>query len=109
VYAKVDGALPLGEAAGVTGGSKILYLQGEIDVTAAGAVKISPRYPGGIWFWVDELPAPLRTREFTTSVINGRHAITVRVDLEDRRHGELRIEIDKPAGSTAEFTVVGGK
>ena len=39
----------------------------------------------------------------------GRHAMTVRVEMADRSHRELRIEVDKPAGSTVEFTVVGGK
>ena len=109
VYAKVSGALPLAEAAAAAGGGKVVYLQGELDVTTEGAVRISPRYPGGIRFWVDELDAPLGTREFTTHVASGRHAITVRVDRGDRREGELRIEVDKPSGSTVEFTVVGGK
>jgi putative heme-binding domain-containing protein len=109
VYAKVSGALPLDEAAAEAGGSKILYVQGELDVTAAGTVRISPRFPDGINFWVDELAAPVGTREFTTSVMPGRRAITVRVDTADRRQRELRFEVDKPAGSTVEFTVVGGK
>jgi putative heme-binding domain-containing protein len=109
VYAKVAGALPLAEAIAAAGGGKVLYLQGELDVTTEGAVRISPRFPGGIRFWVDGLDAPLGTREFTTNVAVGRHAITVRVDMGDRREGELRIEVDKPSGSTVEFTVVGGK
>ena len=109
VYGKVAGALPLDEAVAASGGGKVLYLQGEIDVTAGGTIRISPRYPDGIRFWVDELPAPLGTREFTTSATPGRHAITVRIDTGERHEGELTIQVDKPEDSTAEFTVVGGK
>jgi putative heme-binding domain-containing protein len=108
VYAKVSGALPLDEAAAAAGGGKVLYVQGEIDVTAAGTIRISPRSPEGIRFWVDDLSAPLGTREFATSVTPGKHAITVRVATDERRRAELRIEVEKPDGSTAEFTVVGG-
>ena len=108
VYARVSGELPLDEAAAVAGGN-VLYVQGEVDVTAAGVIGISPRFPGGIQFWVDELAAPLGTGEYTTSVATGRHPITVRIDIADRRKDVLRIEVTKPAGSTAEFTVVGGK
>jgi hypothetical protein len=109
VYAKVSGALPLDEAAAVSGRGKVIYAQGEIDVTAAGTIRISPRFPDAIRFWVDELASPLGTREFTTNVTPGRHAITTRVDIGERREGELRIEVEKAAGSTAEFTVIGGK
>lgn len=109
VYARVSGVLPLDEAAAVAGGGKVFFLRGEIDATAAGVVRISPRDPVGIRFWLDNLAAPLGTGEFTTTVTPGRHAITVRVDSDERKRNELRIEVDKPAGSRAEFTVVGGK
>jgi hypothetical protein len=65
--------------------------------------------PEGIRFWIDDLPAPAGTGEFTASVMPGRRLITVRVETAERPRRELRIEVDKPAGSTAEFTVVGGK
>ncbi len=109
VYAKVSGALPLDEAAAASGGSQVLYVQGELNVTAAGAIRITPRFPEGIRFWIDDLPAPAGTGEFTASVMPGRRLITVRVDVPERPQRELRIEVDKSAGSTAEFTVVGGK
>jgi putative heme-binding domain-containing protein len=109
VYAKVSGALPLDEVAAASGGSKVLYVQGELDVTAAGTIRISPRFPEGIRFWVDDLAAPAGTREYTINVMPGRRLVTVRVDTAERPRRELRIEVDKPAGSMAEFTVVGGK
>jgi putative heme-binding domain-containing protein len=109
IYAKVDGALPLDEVAAASGGSRVLYVQGELNVTSAGTIRISPRFPEGIRFWVDDLAAPDGTGEFTISVMPGRRPITVRVDTRERSRRELRIEVDKPAGSPAEFTVVGGK
>jgi hypothetical protein len=109
VYAKVAGFLPLDEAAAAAGGSKVLYLQGELDVTASGTIRISPVNPEGIRYWLGDLAAPAGTREFTTSVTPGRHAVTVRVEMAERSHPELKTAIDKPTGSTAEFTVVGGK
>jgi putative heme-binding domain-containing protein len=108
VYAKVSGALPLDDASAVAGG-KVLYLQGELNVTAPGTIRIRPAYPEAIRFWVDDVAAPAGTREFTTSAAPGRHAVTVRVETSERSHRELRIEVDRPAGSTVEFTVVGGK
>ena len=97
VYAKASGALPLDDAAAVAGGSKVLYLQGEIDVSAAGTIRISPTYPEAIRYWLDDLAAPAGTREFTTSVMQGHHAVTVRVDTADRSapRGEDR---DRQAG-----------
>jgi putative heme-binding domain-containing protein len=109
VYARVSGTLALHEAAAAAGGGKVFYVRGDVDVTAAGAIQVSPRDPVGIRFWVDNLAAPLGTGEFTTNVTPGRHAITVRVDRETRKKPELRIEVDRPANSLAEFTVVGGK
>ena len=64
VYAKVAGSLPLDDAAAASGG-KVLYLQGELDVTAPGPIRISPAFPEGIRFWVDDIAAPAGTREFT--------------------------------------------
>ena len=109
VYAKVAGSLPLDEAARAAGGGQVLYLQGELDVTALGAIRISPAFPEAIRFWIDDVAAPIGTREFTASVTPGRHAVTVRVEIAERSHHVLRIEVDKPADSTVEFTVVGGK
>lgn len=109
VYARVSGSLPLAEVARACGEPRALYVQGELNVTAHGTIRIEPAYPEAIRFWVDDLPAPAGTREFTTSVTVGRHLITVRVETAERSHQEVRLTVDKPEGSTAEFTVVGGK
>ncbi len=109
VYARVSGSLPLDEAVRSAGGGPVLYLQGELDVTALGTIRICPAFPEAIRFWVDDVAAPIGTREFATSVTPGRHAVTLRVENAERMHREIRMTVDKPSGSTAEFTVVGGK
>ncbi len=107
-YAKVGGSLPLDELE-VDTHAKIHYLQGELSVSAGGRVRVRPDSPEGIRFWVDEVPAPIGTREFISSVTPGRHTVTVRVEMADRRSHEVKFDVDKPVGSVAEFTVVGGK
>jgi hypothetical protein len=87
----------------------VLYLQGELNVSAEGAIRVRPLSPVGMRFWVDDIPAPAGTREFTATVVPGRHTVTLRVDMRERQAHEVRIEVDKPNDSAAEFTVVGGK
>ena len=89
--------------------SKVLYIQGELSVSAGGRIRVRPDSPEGIRFWVDDVPAPTGTREFISSVTPGLHTVTVRVEMADRPSHEVKIEVDKPSDSTAEFTVVGGK
>ena len=107
-YAKVDGSLPLEEAE-VAKDCKVLYIQGELSVSAGGRIRVRPDSPEGIRFWVDDVPAPAGTWEFISSVTPGRHTVTVRVEMADRPSHAVKIEVDKPVGSLAEFTVVGGK
>lgn len=105
-YARVSGVLPLDEVTALTG-KKVLYLQGEIDVTAEGAVGFKFDSPAGLTAWVgdkllslDKVPAQ--------ELPIGKHAVTVRVDRALRPSGELRLDVVKPEGSAAEFTAVGG-
>jgi putative heme-binding domain-containing protein len=107
-YAKVAGALTLDEVAAICH-SQVLYLQGELNVSAEGTIRIRPLSPVGMRFWVDDIPAPAGTREFTTTVLPDRHTVTLRVDVPERQSPEVRIEVDKPSNSSVEFTVVGGK
>jgi len=107
-YARVAGSLPLDEAFSKSGG-KVTYLQGEIDVSAAGAVKVQADSAEGIRLWIDELPVPPGAASLNVPLGAGRHSITVRVDLTARRLATIRVEVVKPPGSTVEFTVVGGR
>ena len=48
-------------------------------------------------------------RALTKTLAAGTHSITLRIDTKARASREIKVEIDKPAGSPAEFTVVGGR
>ena len=106
VYAKVDGSLPLDEARSKSGGSDVVYLQGAIDVSAPGPVKVQADSAAGTRLWIDEVAGP---PAMIVPLAPGRHSITVRVDTAARPARTLRVEIVKPPGSAAEFTVVGGR
>jgi hypothetical protein len=87
----------------------VLYLQGEIEVSVAGKIRIQLDSPQGIRLWVDGQPAPSGAPAFEAAVGAGRHSITLRVENKARASREIRVEIAKPHGSHAEFTVVGGR
>jgi putative heme-binding domain-containing protein len=107
-YAKVAGSLPLDELISVAGGP-VLYLQGEIDVSITGEIRIQLDSPDGTRFWVDDQPAPSGTAALTTTPGPGRHSVTLRVDTNARKSHDIQVEVAKPSGSPAAFTVVGGR
>jgi putative heme-binding domain-containing protein len=107
-YAKVDGSLPLEEAISRSGG-KVVYLQGGIDVSAAGAVKVQADSAAGVRLWIDDLPAAPGSAALSAPLSTGRHLITLRVETTARPTNAVRVELVKPPGSKAEFTVGGGR
>ncbi len=106
-YAKVAGSLPLDELTTQTG-SKVLYLQGEIQVSSAGPIRFQLDSADGIHLWVDGELAHLDTPAHVAVLSAGRHAIVLRVDTATRKSREIKVEVIKPSSSPAEFTVVGG-
>ena len=106
-YAKVAGSLPLDDLT-LEAGGKILYIQGEINVSNGGLIRIQLDSPEGAQFWVDDEPAPANAAELDTTLSAGRHTVTLRVDTKARASHEIKVEVTKPGGSAAEFTVVGG-
>ncbi len=107
VYAKVDGSLPLDEIKIPPG--KTVYLQGEIEVSAAGAVELVLDSAQGMALWADDEPVALTGTTAALALSPGRRKITFAIDTGKRTARSLRVAIQKPAGSTAEFTVVGGR
>jgi len=107
-YGKVAGLLPLDEIVPASG-SPIVYLRGEIDVSSAGPIMIQLDSADGAVFRIDELPVPPGSSALSMPLASGRHTITLRIDTTVRRSREIRVEVVKPAGSTAEFTVIGGR
>ncbi|MBL9122064.1 MAG: hypothetical protein JNG90_00420, partial [Planctomycetaceae bacterium] len=117
-YAQVRGVLPLDElaergSAPATGGARpeVLFLQAEFEVTAAGPLEVKLEDSRGISAWLDEQPLELSASSSSASVAvaPGAHKLYLRVDLPQRNSPGLRVLIDKPAGSEAAFTIVGGR
>jgi putative heme-binding domain-containing protein len=106
-YAKVSGDLPLDDLV-VAAGGKVLYLQGEIDVTSAGEVAFRVDPADGVAAWVDDRPMPAPGASSAT-LTAGRHKLTLRIDTASRRARQVKVEVLKGTGSPAEFTVVGGR
>ena len=106
-YARVAGSLPLDELTSQTGGT-VVYLQGEIDVSNAGPIRVQLDSPAGVQLWIDASPASSNTSEVVKTLAACRHTVTLRVDTKTRANHDIKVEVTKPSGSPAEFTVVGG-
>jgi putative heme-binding domain-containing protein len=108
LYARVAGSLPLDDAI-AQAGSKILFLQGELNVTAGGPIRLRLDSRAGIDLWLDDQACPAGAQEWIATVTPGRHAVTLRVDTAKRPARAVTVEVDKPTDSPAEFTVIGGR
>ncbi|HVU87033.1 MAG TPA: hypothetical protein VHD36_06915 [Pirellulales bacterium] len=102
-YARVDGTLPLAEFAGT---NKVLLLSASIDVTEPGPVEIKLDHGAGVTVWVDGTLVAEDSPSATLA--RGQHTLYLRVDRDKYGRDELRTIVDKPAGSTVSYTVVGG-
>jgi putative heme-binding domain-containing protein len=107
-YARAAGSLPLDELRSVARGP-VLYVQGEIDVSVAGEIRFQLDTPAGAHCWIDDQPAPAGAAASSANLAAGRHSVTLRLETPARKSHEITLEVAKPAGSTAEFTVVGGR
>ena len=108
-YAKLGGDLPLDELT-AEAGTKILYLQAEVDVSHGDKVKLVLNSPDGVTAWIDREPAPpFVGNSFATEISTGRHIITLRINTSHRKPSKIRAELLKPEGSSAEYSVVGGR
>jgi putative heme-binding domain-containing protein len=107
-YAHVNGELPLDELAARSGQS-VHYVQGEINVSAAGAVGFRWEAPPETVAWVDSEELPRGALQSALELASGRHKVTFRVDIITPGEHVVRLELFKPQGSTAEFSVVDGQ
>lgn len=107
VYARVDGALPLGE---IIAQSKhpVAYVRGEFDVQTAGPIGIRIATPTAFHVWCDSESFGAHS-EFTTTVAAGRHSITLRINSTGHENAAVRLELFKPADSPAVFATVDGQ
>jgi len=105
-YARVGGVLPLHE---LRPGNKsiVLVLQGELQVNETGKVAFKVTSTENAQVWIDA-EAFESQKEFELLLEQGKHTVTVRVEVADREAPELQIEVIKPTGSTAQLEIVGG-
>lgn len=106
VYAEASGAIPLDELARRTR-QDVLYLYGEIDVTAAGSLEIVPSSAPGLAVWIDGQPAEVDDA-IDLEAAPGLHRVLLRIDTKKTAADRLRVDVRKAVGSAAEFTCVGG-
>jgi hypothetical protein len=78
-----------------------------IDVSQAGPIAVQITSTETAQLWIDAEPFENQARierEFTA----GQHTLTFRVQVGAGPDPELSVELSKPAGSAAQFVVVGG-
>ena len=108
-YALVPGTLPLDELAAQIG-SPVIYLRGEINVTAAGPVEFRlGSLEGVLGAGIDDWPILGLPTGFAAELKPGVHTLTLRVDTAARK-APLKVEVAKPEGSIGRgHRVVGGR
>lgn len=108
LYARVDGMLPCEELVPHAGGP-VAYVRGEFEVTRAGPVgiRVEATVPYVLWVDADSLAAA-DGETIVVPVEAGRHSVTLRIDATGRHEGGVRLELFRPEGSPAEFSVVDG-
>ncbi len=106
-YAQISGFLPLDEIRSSPEPS-VLVLKGEVDVTVAGEIGLEINSMSGTELWVDAHRLKAQ-QPFRIQLPRGRHQITLRINRKLRDKENLRVQVPKVPGSTAEFTVVTGK
>jgi hypothetical protein len=106
-YALVAGNLPIAEIVAAFD-SKSPFIQGEIAVSSAGPIAFRLNGSKGLTAWLDDQPLPAGDAP-TAEVSEGTHKLTLKVDTGARAGLPVRVEVAKPEGSSAEFSVVGGR
>lgn len=107
VYARVNGELPLSELAARTG-QNVLYIRGDVRCTKPGEVDIHLNSAEGISLWLDDRELG-STSPVTVPLETGEHALVLRIDTTQRSSDAVVIELKRPAGSQAEFSVIDGR
>ena len=104
-YGKVDGWLPLADVPAVA--DKPRYLRADIEVTQPGEVQIVTERQGlAADAWVDgKFLEP--SKQNRVSLERGRHSLLLRLP-HDAKAPALRVIVERPEGSAAEYAVVGG-
>jgi putative heme-binding domain-containing protein len=105
-YGQVAGALPLDE---LRKGNQpaVVILRGELQVSEPGPITMRVHTTERAQVWVDA-DAFDSQPAFQVSLTKGLHQVLVRVEISDRPDPQLKIELTRPSGPSAQFEVVGG-
>ena len=110
IYSKVSGDLPLDAAPSLTvwkDTAPLTVVRCQLDVTAAGKVKLKLNSSAGVTLFVGTNPVDIQD-ETIIELKPGTQMLMLSVDLSKRKE-PLRAEIEDVEGSTARVSVVGGK
>lgn len=106
-YGMVGGTLPLDELK-LAPGSTVLYVQGELEVTEPGMVAFNVESTEPTSLWIDAEPFEAE-RKVEKNLSTGRHTVTIRVQMSSGQATQgIKVEVTKPSGSGAQFSVVNG-
>lgn len=105
-YAMFSGKLPLAE---LRQNSKptTLILQGEVKVNEAGKVAFNIDTTEKYQVWLDDQPSESKSI-VEANLEPGIHKLTIRIEVSDKEAPTLKVDVTKPADSTAQFEVIGG-
>ena len=113
LYAWTSGDLPISEILAASGGP-VGLIQGELAVSAPGPIRFgfgAGSHPH-LAAWLDDQAITIAPDGGVTVTVDpGTHRLTIRVDATNDREpvGPIRVEVNRLPGSTAEFSVVGGR
>ena len=113
LYAWTSGDLPTSEILKASGGP-VGVIQGELAVSAPGPIRFefgAGSHPD-LAAWLDDQPITIGSDGSATGTVDpGTHRLTVRVDATNDRESipSIRVGLTRVPGSTAEFSVVGGR
>ena len=89
-------------------GSTVLYVQGELEVTEPGMVAFNVESTEPTSLWIDAEPFEAE-RKVEKNLSTGRHTVTIRVQMSSGQATQgIKVEVTKPSGSGAQFSVVNG-
>jgi putative heme-binding domain-containing protein len=105
-YGTVGGKLPLAEL--IAERPTVLWLQGEFEVSQPGLIAIEIASTETAQVWVDVEPFE-PVKQIERELAAGRHTLTFRMTVGTGPNPTLKVELTKPAGSSAQFAVIHGQ
>ena len=106
-YSLVSGVLPVSDLMRAKT-RPVAFARFEFEMTTPGKFRLKLNSPKGLSLSIGETPLDTKG-DLTFEAPRGVHAVTVRVDLEQRGSEALKIELEEIPDSPGRFQMVGGK